>query len=77
MNQQLEQMLEPAKCVYRVGHRIVVQTRGFLRTRNIFRNANDRQLAAYKDKHLGEKCFLIGSLHLYFGYKYFHDKELS
>lgn len=56
-----EQMLEPAKCVYRAMRSIVVQTRGFLRTHNMFRNANDRQLALYKNKHLGERCFLIGN----------------
>ncbi len=34
---------------------------GFLRTRGICTNDNYRQLLSYKNKHQGERCFLIGN----------------
>lgn len=40
---------------------ILFRIRGFLRIHGIFRTDNDQKLASYKDKHLGDSCFLIGN----------------
>lgn len=52
---------KPLHAVFIAAHRVPVKTSGFFRERGMFLNDNYKDLQKYKNKHKGERCFLVAN----------------